>query len=172
MGQAAFGPSLAEAEQRGSVMDTARLGMGVMINMLFGDGRETADALSASVGQIITDIKIMLPDGEDDNYDRDRHTDEIVITLGNGKTLRVWDSGQSCCESRYITSDADLTSYIGQTIRDFRQGEYKTTIESESGEEHDVQNFLIDTTEGTIDFVTHVEHNGYYGGFSIAASLS
>ena len=36
---------------------------------------------------------------------------------------------------------------------------------------HECQSLLIDTSEGVIDFVTHVEHNGYYGGFSIQAKL-
>lgn len=147
----------------------ANLGMGVMINMLFGDGRKTNEALMEAIGRTITSVEIKDLDSKED---REREENQhIVIGLDNGKKLIIFDSGQSCCESRYITTDADLPSYIGKSIMGFRQGEYKG-VEDDHGESHDCQSLLIDTSEGVIDFVTHVEHNGYYGGFSIQAKLT
>ena len=132
-----------------------QLGMGVMIQML-GGNKETVDAFQASVGETIESVVL-----EDDT---------IKVALRNGKVLVVTDTGQSCCERRWIDTDADLPSYSGKAIRGFRRSEYQNKEEAEC-DVHDFQSFLIDTTEGTIDFVTHVDHNGYYGGFSITASL-
>jgi hypothetical protein len=143
-------------------MKAGTLGFGVLIN-LFKGNKETISALREAIGQKIVSITL------EGRWD-DEVSDLIRIVLDGGKTLRVWDAGQSCCESRYIVCDADLPSYVGQTIREFRQGEYETS--QGDYDDHNTQAFLIDTTEGTIDFVTHVEHNGYYGGFSIEASIS
>jgi hypothetical protein len=129
--------------------------MGVMINMLFGDG-ETQEAMTKAIGHTISGVKL--------------ENDEILVGLNNGSTLRVSDQGQSCCESRYITTDADLPSYVGRRIVGFELRDMPDV--NDSSEHHEVQAFVIRTDEGNIDFVTHVEHNGYYGGFSISASLS
>ena len=127
------------------------LGMG----MLFGSG-DTKMALEGAIGHTINGVKL-----EDD---------EIVVGLNNGSTLKLWDGGQSCCESRYITTDADLPSYVGKTIRGFELRDYDVKDEDEYNV-HDAQALVILTSEGNIDFVTHVEHNGYYGGFAVNASL-
>jgi hypothetical protein len=37
--------------------------------------------------------------------------------------------------------------------------------------EHEVQFLVVKTDKGNITFQTHNEHNGYYGGFYIQASL-
>lgn len=126
--------------------------------MLSGN-EDTVEALRGSVGHTISGIKL----------DEGPQGELILIGLNNGKTLTVSDQGQSCCESRYITTDADLPYYIGATIIDFELRDMPS-IEKDF-EFHDAQAFVISTSAGVIDFVTHVEHNGYYGGFSISANL-
>lgn len=140
-----------------------QLGFGV-INKLFGDGNKTALSLQAALGHTISGVVLQ--------------GDELILVgLNNGQTLRITDEGQSCCERRYITTDADLPSYIGRKIVDF-QLRSTTAVEdagfdNDDGYEdcHEMQVLVIVTDEGNIDFVTHNEHNGYYGGFSISASI-
>lgn len=132
-----------------------QLGMGVMINMLAGNS-ETYAAVKASIGETIKSVELK--------------DDQIVIELENGSTLRLWDDGQSCCESRFITTDADLPSYKGDKIVDFETRELPSV--EKDYDYHEQQTLLIKTDKGQIDFVTHVQHNGYYGGFYVKASLS
>lgn len=95
--------------------------------------------------------------------------EEISIVFEDGSRLIIKDDGQDCCEHRYITTDCTLTDFVGATIRNIRIEEGPTT--ESSYEVHNTQFLKIDTTNGTLDFVTHNEHNGYYGGFSIVATF-
>lgn len=143
-------------------MKKSQDGLTVMIDNLFGDKAGTINALQSAVNHTISDIKL------EDNMN-------IKITLDTGDILVITDEGQSCCEQRYITCDADLPTYVGKKILNFRQDEYRASDEeqenSEWGDAHEIQNLIIVTDEGNIDFVTHVVHNGYYGGFVIRARL-
>lgn len=128
--------------------------MGVMINMLMGND-ETVAAVQASIGKKITAVTL------DDNT--------LSIELDGSFVLKMWDNGQSCCEHRYMNSDADLASHVGETFTGaaIKNGpdvdhEYDT---------HEVQFLEIQTDKGSFDVVNHNEHNGYYGGFSIAATF-
>jgi hypothetical protein len=124
-----------------------------MINMLMGDGGRTEKAVNATVGKKITSVTL--------------ENDVIIIGVEDGTKISVRDDGQSCCESRFITTDADLPSYRGKTIRGY---ELRQMPDGDDGYEcHDQQAFVILTDEGNIDFVTHNQHNGYYGGFSVTA---
>lgn len=128
-------------------------GFSVMLNDLSNKPALTIEALKATIDREIKSIRLT-PENE------------IIFELENG-TLTITDNGQSCCESRYITTDSDLPSYIGKKIVDFRLEPYVTG--DGDYDLHDTQVFKINTTEGVIDFVTHVEHNGYYGGFALNA---
>lgn len=94
--------------------------------------------------------------------------DVLCVRLPSG-TLRVWDNGQSCCESRYMTTDDDLPSFVGAKVVGLEAVEGPDIpYEGESyGEVHEQMFVKLETTAGTITLVTHNEHNGYYGGFDV-----
>ena len=128
--------------------------MGVMIQML-GGNEETVDALKQAIGGTISGIAMK--------------RDTLSIAMSNGRTLRLEDAGQSCCESRYMTCDDDMSGYEGATLVSVETRD-APSIEDSSGD-HEVQFLVVTTSKGTITASTHNEHNGYYGGFAIQARL-
>ena len=92
----------------------------------------------------------------------------VAIRFADGSRLCIWDGGQSCCESRYITCDDDLSGH---------EGGHLVSIDTDApgaqpDEEdhwgcHEVQFVKVQTTKGSFTLCTHNEHNGYYGGFSL-----
>lgn len=95
--------------------------------------------------------------------------DNVIRIKVDGATYDIWDNGQSCCEHRYITTDDDITSFTGGTLEGVVQGEYRS-VEPDPDkwvEDHNASFLRIYTSKGVIVFETHVEHNGYYGGFNV-----
>ena len=108
-------------------------------------------ALPAVIGKTIS--RVVLDD------------DQIKLWFNDNSGIFISDAGQSCCESRYITTDDELTALVGQTL---------VRIDQEAGPDlpgcgSSKTCFVeIRTAEGgSVTFVTHNEHNGYYGGFYI-----
>lgn len=134
----------------------SQLGLGVMIQMLGGNA-DTVAALKESIGQKIESVSL------EDN--------QLQIKLKTGKTLTIFDDGQSCCEHRYMVTDDDLSEFTN-TI--FKNIEIKDTQnkDGEYGEVHEIQFLEITTGKGSFVLSNHNEHNGYYGGFWIVARLS
>jgi hypothetical protein len=130
------------------------LGFGVMINML-GGNRESVAAVQAAMGKTITALSLT--------------DDQLRFEFEDGSRLRLWDNGQSCCESRYMQTDDDLPYYIGAKFvsAEVRDG---GSTEDEWGERHEIQFLVVTTDRGTFSMASHNEHNGYYGGFWITAS--
>lgn len=130
------------------------IGMAVMLNTLCGT--RNAD-LSAVIGKRIRSTWIA--------------GDVLCLEFEDGHMLKIWDAGQSCCESRYMTCDDDLAGYAGSTLVDIDvgNGSYR---ENGDDDVHEEQFLRVSTDLGTIVACTHNEHNGYYGGFSILASLT
>lgn len=133
------------------------LGMGVMIGML-GGNESSALALRASVGKEIATLAL------------DEEANALRFTFTDGASLTITDQGQSCCESRYMRTDDDLSYHIGATfvgaaVKDAPpiEAEYET---------HEVQFLDITTSRGTFQMANHNEHNGYYGGFWMQASAT
>lgn len=97
-----------------------------------------------------------------------QRNDDAVIAFTDGTELWLYDDKQSCREARWMHTDADLPYYFGATLLD-------VSIESaaipvpEDSDVYDAQFLHIHTDKGIADFVTHVDHNGYYGGFWIRA---
>ena len=120
-----------------------------------------APAIDVAIGKTIT--RMTLPD------------DVLRITFADGYELHISDEGQSCCESRYMTTDDVLDEYVGAVLisvsvldaPDIPQVPDETGYCSE--DDHEVQFLRIVTSKGDVTFATHNEHNGYYGGFSIYA---
>ena len=99
---------------------------------------------------------------------KDVEVDEDSITLhfSAGK-LTLSDCGQNCCETRYMSTDDDVRSLIGQRFVcwEVKDGDYSGPADEYM--QHDVQFLEIQTEGGFVTLVNHNEHNGYYGGFSI-----
>ncbi len=132
----------------------SRLGLGVMIQRLAGNS-DARDALEHAIGRVIKSIAMI--------------DDTLHIELDSGKSLVLSDDGQSCCESRYMTCDDDLTGYDGATLMEVEVRD-APSIDDPDGS-HEVQFLVVTTSKGAITVATHNEHNGYYGGFAIAARL-
>lgn len=92
--------------------------------------------------------------------------DEIIITFDDDVKIKIIDDGQSCCESRYMTTDDDV-SWLNDKI--FRGIEIKDAqyVDNDNYNVHEIQFLELKTTDGSITFASHNEHNGYYGGFYI-----
>lgn len=95
--------------------------------------------------------------------------DCLFIELPSG-SLRVWDDGQSCCESRYATTDDELDTFAGAKLVGIELVNVPDADTELIDEYHEQVFVKIETTAGTITLVTHNEHNGYYGGFHIRTS--
>jgi hypothetical protein len=97
-----------------------------------------------------------------------------IIRFDDGSRLCIWDGGQSCCESRYMTCDDDLSGHEGGqlvAIDTDAPGSQPDRPEPEddwsSSDCHETQFVSVQTTKGSFTLCTHNEHNGYYGGFSL-----
>ncbi len=129
-------------------------GIAVMLNELGGND-ESATAFKGAIGKIVTALRL----GENDN--------SLHFTFSDGTGIRLVDDGQSCCERRYMRTDDDLSGYIGGKLlsAEIREG---PESESEYGDLHEMQFLVVKTSKGQFVISNHNEHNGYYGGFSIA----
>lgn len=95
--------------------------------------------------------------------------EELLLTFDDGAKISIRDEGQSCCESRYITTDDDLSKIVGGKLKRI---ESKAAPDKERGEDdwgdHEMCFVEVGTDECFITICTHNEHNGYYGGFALA----
>jgi hypothetical protein len=129
--------------------------MGAMIRMLGGNS-ESVEAWRKVIGKPIASIAL----GDDD---------VLRIATNDGTKIAVSDHAQSCCESRYMRTDDDLSQFVGATLVN---GEIRPAPEVEDGgETHEVEFLVLVTDRGNITFSSHNEHNGYYGGFSVEARI-
>jgi len=102
----------------------------------------------------------------------DPKDDALYFALNDGTTMRLADEERSCCESRYMTLDGtDLSYYIGAKLLD-ADVKSAPNQENEYGDVHEVQFLHIYTSKGVFTLSSHNEHNGYYGGFAIRATLT
>lgn len=94
--------------------------------------------------------------------------DVLYIHFENGSGLKIWDDGQSCCENRYMCTDDTLSDFVGTKLLHI---EIKSAPNIEDyitcDEYHEIQFLEVMTSKGCFTLVTHNEHNGYYGGFTI-----
>jgi len=134
-------------------------GLGVLINQMSDRG---SAVLEKSLGKTIA--KVFLKD------------DDLKFKFTDGTGMKIYDGGQSCCESRWMHTDDELNHFEGATFLnaevrdggDVDETEYKKITKNEWGPESCQSQFLIITTStGTFTVVNYVDHNGYYGGFSM-----
>ena len=134
------------------------LGMGVMIGML-GSNKETVEAIMAALGKQISAVQVK--------------DDVLSMAFTDKSTLQLRDDGQSCCESRYMVCDDKLDNFAGGTLLDISLEDAPDPPKTGEWEEaHEAQFLHVKTSKGSFTVSNHVEHNGYYGGFWIVASLA
>ena len=134
-------------------------GIGVMIGKL-GGNKDSVEAFQAAVGKTIAAMRV------DDDANGGDGALRIRFTDGTG--LRLYDKGRSCCESRYMRTDDDLSYHVGATLEDAEVHEGPDVEDEYGGHE---QAFLhVRTSKGVVVVNTHNEHNGYYGGFWFVAA--
>lgn len=131
-----------------------QLGMGVMIGYMAGNA-DSVDAFKGALNKTITGLTL-----GDDNA--------LHFTFEDGSKIKLFDDGQSCCESRYMRTDDNLSDYIGAQLLDAEIKE-APGVPDEYGE-HEVQFLEVKTSKGSFTMASHNEHNGYYGGFLIRAA--
>lgn len=125
------------------------IGVGAAIHMLKGGSEKNAsDYYGLTISNVIVDSQF------------------VIIEFDNGKKIKIYDDGQSCCESRYVTCDDDATCLIGGKLVKIEASpvEYK----SEGYSDHETVFVEIATDKDHIKFCNHNEHNGYYGGFGLS----
>lgn len=126
-------------------------GLGVLFAYM-SDHSEEVDRLDRATGKTIKKIKL--------------ENNALWIRFTDGAGIKVFDDGQSCCEHRYMTTDDDLSAFVGARFLEIEIRE-APSLPNEWGE-HEVQFLLVNTSLGTFTMETHNEHNGYYSGFWIA----
>lgn len=129
-----------------------------MLEQLSGPDTDTATAITNVLGKKLIGVAV------------DEEKNHLLLSFDNGASIRVWDDGQSCCESRYMSTDDDLAPFVGATL---------TNLELRDGprvdndyETHDQQFLVVTTSLGSFTVVNHNEHNGYYGGFVLRAEAA
>jgi len=131
----------------------SQLGVGVMLNNLCS-GKGSVEAFVAGLNKKIVALSL-----------RD---DALHFEFEGGYKMKLFDEGQSCCESRYMRTDDDLSDYVGAVLlgAELRDA---PNVEDEYGD-HEVQFLVIRTDKGDFTMSNHNEHNGYYGGFAVVAA--
>ncbi|RTM07439.1 MAG: hypothetical protein EKK31_11815 [Hyphomicrobiales bacterium] len=131
-------------------MATNHPGFGVMIGMLGGNA-DTVKAHQSAMNKIIATATVA--------------NDTLTLTFLDGSILKAVDSGQSCCEHRYMVCDDDLAAYAGSVFTGMEIRDAPN--EPDDYGEHEVQFLYVNTSNGPFHVASHNEHNGYYGGFWI-----
>lgn len=96
-----------------------------------------------------------------------------TLSFDDGTRLIITDEAQSCCETRYLHTDDDLAFIAGCTLLAIEEAPSQAATKEDENDwcVHDVCFIHIQTSGGRVTLQTHNEHNGYYGGFCIAAKL-
>src|SRR3990167_4467654 len=94
--------------------------MTVLIHRLFGGTRETADMFKVAQGKTIAAVRLE-PDFQ--------YGGALRLDFDDGTAIRLYDEGQTCCETRYMTTDADLAAFVGATLTDAEVRDGPETVE-------------------------------------------
>lgn len=137
------------------------LGIGVMLNLLSGN-EVSARAMQCAVGKRIKSIEMRPGKTE---YDKQQTS--LRIAFDDGTAIDLFDDGQSCCESRYMTCDDDLSAFVGADLRGAEVRDGGNSGDRYEGDVHETAFLVVETSLGAFTVCTHNEHNGYYGGFSL-----
>lgn len=116
------------------------------------DDEESVKVLDTVMGKEIRSVRL--------------NDQRLHLVFRDGTSIAISDHSQNCCEVRYMSTDDDLTYFVGAQLLGV---ELKEAPNEPSGEEHNVQFLEIKTSRGVFTMANHNEHNGYYGGFYIKA---
>ncbi len=139
-----------------------QLGMGIMIRTLAGNG-DSVRILWESLGKRIATLTL--------NSNRENSADALVFRFTDGTAIQLRDEGQSCCETRYMHTDDKLSDFVGAQFLGARTQDAPSGPVPYTDGEHEIQFLIVRTSIGEFTIETHNEHNGYYGGFSVEASV-
>ena len=128
-------------------------GIRVMLGYLAGN-ESSVNAFTGAVNKTISALELK--------------DDELHFTFSDGTKIKLFDDGQSCCEHRYMTTDDDLSYYVGAVLMDAEVAEAPNQPDIYG--DHEVQFLKVKTSKGVFTMESHNEHNGYYGGFLIRAA--
>lgn len=128
-------------------------GIGAMLHYLSGGSDHDP---AEYYGQKIMAVELREGDGPN----------RLRLGLSGGKTIEIWDDGQSCCERRYMTCDDDVKSLVGQELRRI-EAKPGPDVEDDYGDYHEQVFVEVGGDRGFITIANHNEHNGYYGGFGL-----
>lgn len=130
------------------------LGIGAMIHYL-GGGSE--NDVKLFIGKKVVEAKFS------------SENDKFYIGFDDGVKISIWDDGQSCCEHRYMTCDDNPKDIVGGEL--VSVGVKHAPDQEDDWEVHEIAFLEVVTTKGTVQFATHNEHNGYYGGFGLTITM-
>jgi hypothetical protein len=132
------------------------LGIGAMLNRLGGYSSQNP---SDYYGRVIMRAEMGRRGGESSSVD---------IVFEDGSAIYLYDTARSCCESRWMETDDDLSELSGEELTgiDIR------TVPDKDGADGvlECQFLLIHTNRSTATIKSYNEHNGYYGGIDLAVS--
>jgi hypothetical protein len=139
----------------------SQLGLGAMITLL-GGNEDSVNAYTSSLGKKIVALKL-----DDDANSGDG---ALIMTFADDTQLKVYDEARSCCESRYLSTDDDLTHYVNSKLKSIETLS-ADTIDNEDNYDVTEMTFIhVKTTKGTFVVNSYNNHNGYYGGICIRCS--
>lgn len=130
-------------------------GIGVNIGLLCGN-EKSVEAFKSCIGKKIKSLTL------------DENTG-LHFVMEDGSRMRLFDDGQSCCESRYMRTDDKLQDFIGAALLG-AETKPAPGKEVEYGD-HEIEFLDVRTDRGVFQMVNHNEHNGYYGGFMVRAEM-
>lgn len=123
---------------------------------------KSLEVLLPQIGQKIVDISLKTGDNES--------LDKLILQFSNTNSIAIFDSAHICCETRYMTTDDEITYFIGAEFIDINLRNFQDT-ESLYGDIHDMQFLEVRTSKGIFTIANHNQHNGCYSGFELAAEL-
>ncbi len=140
-----------------------QLGTGVIIRKLRGN-EDTARVLHESAGQTIASLTLKPAVVRDD-------VAALIFRFTDGTAMQLRDEGQQCCEVRYMHTDDRLSDFVGAQFRSAKIRSVPLISTDEYDGKHEIQFLIVKTSIGEFTIETHNVHNGYYGGFSVEASV-
>lgn len=132
------------------------MGVGAICALL-GGNTDSAAAYSAAIGRPIAELAI--------DPDANRGDGALRVVFADGFRLLIEDQGRSCCESRWMHTDDDLSAFVGATFCGAEVAEGPT--EGEGGDPRESAFLRVLTSRGDFTVVTYNHHNGYYGGIAV-----
>ena len=138
-----------------------QLGMGAMLHLLGGGSEKSSSEYEGAVVKSACMVK-----GAANGW-HGRETDRLRVEFEDGRAIDIWDDGQSCCESRWITTDDDPSTLVGGKLVHIAAKDGPEERDGEWGDVTETCFVEVQTDKGFITLTTHNSHNGYYGGFGL-----